>query len=572
MTCDDLSAFQPLRCTITGQAGTGKSVLLNTITSCIRTVFEYNNVVAVGCPTGTAAFNANGDTMHNLTEQGISGDYKPFTLSDAKKKRLCRKFRHLLCLMIDERSLLTSKLLGNSAQVLSETVYDGCNILDEFGGIPVVILAGDDHQLPGMSEGGIEALTRYGGTKMTQKGREIFRQCSGTVFELSTIRRVSDSKQKDKDLIQRIRTGTGVTDEDVAKLQSLHLDNIREKHGSEVVKQIEADAVYLFWTNEKKTKHNLHRLGEMNTPDNPTAIIRPSGFGNKFGKSINSHFEDDTPKAALLCVGAKVCLQGQNFHPQWGLHNGACGTVKEIVFNDGKNPNNGDHPSYVIVNFPQYKGPPWDKENTQVRHCCSIVYYRIILKNCIHIHKDIPIPMIHKQCKFQCCKRTFLPLELAFARTLHRFQGLSAGPVDEGKIPNMFGVIVCDPDIRAVEGRATGFFYTMLSRATTLGDENGLNSAIYFTGPHLTKERIQNLTLKTNSNQTLQNVKRRTEWVHHLKNNTRDTTQADEDRMKTVFKWAKQPISYDALFARTNQYIRLSPKRNQPKHKNKKHA
>ena len=101
---------------------------------------------------------------------------------------------------------------------------------------------------------------------------------------------------------------------------------------------------------------------------------------------------------------------------------------------------------------------------------------------------------------------------------------------------------------------------------------DGLNSAIYFTGPHLTKERIQNLTLKTNSNQTLQNVKRRTEWVHHLKNNTRDTTQADEDRMKTVFKWAKQPISYDALFARTNQYIRLSPKRNQPKHKNKKHA
>jgi hypothetical protein len=133
--------------------------------------------------------------------------------------------------------------------------------------------------------------------------------------------------------------------------------------------------------------------------------------------------------------------------------------------------------------------------------------------------------MIHKQCKFQCCKRTFLPLELAFARTLHRFQGLSAGPVDEGKIPNMFGVIVCDPDIRAVEGRATSFFYTMLSRATTLGDENGLNSAIYFTGPHLTKERIQNLTLKTNSNQTLQNVKRRTEWVHHLKRNTRDTTE-----------------------------------------------
>jgi len=173
--------------------------------------------------------------------------------------------------------------------------------------------------------------------------------------------------------------------------------------------------------------------------------------------------------------------------------------------------------------------------------------------------------MIHKPCKFQCCQRSFLPLELAFARTLHRFQGLSAGPVDEGKIPNMFSVIICDPDIRAVEGRATGFFYTMLSRATTLGDENGLNSAIYFTGPNLTKERIQNLTLKTNSNQMLENVKRRTNWVNHLKLNTRDTTQVDEDRMRTVLEWAKQPIHYNTLFARTNQYIQLTPKRNQPK-------
>ena len=172
--------------------------------------------------------------------------------------------------------------------------------------------------------------------------------------------------------------------------------------------------------------------------------------------------------------------------------------------------------------------------------------------------------MVHKQCKFKCCQRSFLPLELAFARTLHRFQGLSAGPVDEGKIPNMFGMIICDPDVRAVEGRATGFFYTMLSRATTLGDENGLNSAIYFTGPHLTKERIQNLTLKTNSNQTLQNVQRRAKWVYHLKQNTRDTTHVDEDRMRTVFEWAKQPIPYNTLFARTNQYVRLSTKRNQP--------
>jgi hypothetical protein len=77
------------------------------------------------------------------------------------------------------------------------------------------------------------------------------------------------------------------------------------------------------------------------------------------------------PKASLLCVvGAKleVCLQGQNFYPLlWGLHNGACGTVvQEIIYATGTNPNKGDHPSYVVINFPQYAGPPWDKDNPKV--------------------------------------------------------------------------------------------------------------------------------------------------------------------------------------------------------------
>jgi hypothetical protein len=374
-TCEDLRGFVPLRCTIMGPAGTGKSVLINTITSCIRKLFDYNNVVAVGCPTGTAAFNAFGETLHSLSAQGISGDYKPFTISETKKTLLCQKFKHLLCLIIDERSLLTSKLLGSTSQIISETIFSGCNIDELVGGIPVLILAGDDHQLPGMTEGGIEALSRYGGSKMTQKGREVFRTCANTVFKLSTLRRLSDSKQDDKDLMQRVRTGDKITDNDVAKLQSLHLDSIRDKHGPDTVAAIEKDAVYLFWTNEKRTKHNLERLSKLNTPENPTAIVRTKGYGDKFGKSINSHFDSETPKASLICIGAKVCLQNQNFYPLWGLHNGACGTVQEIIYATGTNPNKGDHPSYVVVNFPQYAGPPWDKANTKVSQVKPIHFF-----------------------------------------------------------------------------------------------------------------------------------------------------------------------------------------------------
>ena len=60
LTCKNVNEFEPLRCTINGQGGTGKSVLLNTLVSVIRRFSQSNNVVFAAAPTGTAAFNVNG--------------------------------------------------------------------------------------------------------------------------------------------------------------------------------------------------------------------------------------------------------------------------------------------------------------------------------------------------------------------------------------------------------------------------------------------------------------------------------------------------------------------------------
>ena len=85
--------------------------------------------------------------------------------------------------------------------------------------------------------------------------------------------------------------------------------------------------------------------------------------------SNRSHFDSKMPGTAMLCRGCKVALSCRNIHPLWGLHNGACGTVDEITFGKDCNPNNGDDPLYVVVDFPNYKGPVWDKDNPTVRHC-----------------------------------------------------------------------------------------------------------------------------------------------------------------------------------------------------------
>jgi hypothetical protein len=46
-----------------------------------------------------------------------------------------------------------------------------------------------------------------------------------------------------------------------------------------------------------------------------------------------------------------------NIEPKWGLYNGAIGTVVDIVYHQGENPNNGHLPKVVVVDFKHYRGP-----------------------------------------------------------------------------------------------------------------------------------------------------------------------------------------------------------------------
>lgn len=126
-----------------------------------------------------------------------------------------------------------------------------------------------------------------------------------------------------------------------------------------------------------------------------------------------------------------------------------------------------------------------------------------------------------------------MPLILAYARTIHKFQGLTAGPVDDGKIPNMYESIICDPDKKQYEASALGLFYTALSRATTLGDEDGLNSAIYFTGDEFTEQRIRNLCQKAGTYQQFDKAIYRKNWVSYLNHRTKETS-----------KWINQNVPH----------------------------
>ena len=369
LTCNNLAAFKPLRMTINGAGGSGKSVVINTIVSLMRKMFGINDVVRVVAPTGTAAFNVNGETFHHLLGNTVTRkQYTAYTMSKEKRMKLIKKFGTLLALIVDERSLINSKDLGTAEQQISETIFGGGFMSEEsFGGLPIVLLVGDDYQLPGTNEGAFEALEKKGGSKMTQRGRSALLECASQVMDLGASKRMSDKKQKQKELVARLRIGTDILDEDVDKLLSLHMENSMEKHHPKVITDaIKKEAIYLYYTNEKRIRKNLKRLSETINPTNPAAMLRPQSKGPTGGKGISKHFDNKMAETSMICIGAKVALDSRNFCPMFGLHSGACGTVIEIVFKKGENPNNGDLPLYVVVEFPHYCGPAWDKKNPKV--------------------------------------------------------------------------------------------------------------------------------------------------------------------------------------------------------------
>ena len=93
-----------------------------------------------------------------------------------------------------------------------------------------------------------------------------------------------------------------------------------------------------------------------------------------------------------------------------------------------------------------------------------------------------------------------MPLNLAFATTIHKCQGISAGIVKEGQPPDTIKSIVFDPGTKAFESNCPGTFYVGLSQATTMGNNNKMKSAIYFLGGNINPTRLISMTQGCNKN------------------------------------------------------------------------
>jgi hypothetical protein len=189
--------------TIMGCGGTGKSVLINTLVACIRKIFNDNDTVFVTAPTGAAAYNVRGSTIHREFKINVKDIPSYDKMSDNTKKELMKKLLHTIALFFDERSMIGLMLLGQTENNVKETVYNRSHNTEDWGGIPVVAIFGDDYQLPPpVCPGTFDAFNYKHKNKTSQNGCQQFIKLGQKTMELTEIMQQTEEEKEFRHLLE----------------------------------------------------------------------------------------------------------------------------------------------------------------------------------------------------------------------------------------------------------------------------------------------------------------------------------------------------------------------------------
>jgi hypothetical protein len=129
-------------------------------------MFDYNYVVHVVAPTGMAAFNVLGVTLHRFAGLYWRNMKKGITNSTIEK--LQKKLQKTVVILMDERSMLSKIILDLVEQAVARSAHECGYSGEDWGGIALMILFGDDYQLLSIGNGGattIPQLNKNIGTK-----------------------------------------------------------------------------------------------------------------------------------------------------------------------------------------------------------------------------------------------------------------------------------------------------------------------------------------------------------------------------------------------------------------------
>jgi hypothetical protein len=227
---------------VTGGAGTGKSELLKEFVARQSTL----GAVAVAAPTGIAALNVGGVTLHSLFGLGVTGIMNPNSFS----KRNSEYFKDLRVLVIDEVSMVRVDVMNTVDQALK--FHRGNS--EPFGGLKLVMF-GDPFQLPPVITGNDKWQDNRTSDKVLQRSPFFFNAAAFKVREprilsLTTLHRQADQIEF-TEVLNRIRE---------SKHSAEDLEYLTTTSNSAIPGQ---DVLRVFGKNDVVEEWNEQRLSEL---------------------------------------------------------------------------------------------------------------------------------------------------------------------------------------------------------------------------------------------------------------------------------------------------------------------
>lgn len=367
---------------LTGKAGTGKTTLLQKI---VKSTYKQTVIVA---PTGIAALNAGGVTIHSFFQLPFGGFIPDFNASAEfssgvkleNKNSLMRHFRmngrqksilqNLELLVIDEVSMLRADVLDAIDWVLRNIR----KVHQPFGGVQVLFI-GDLLQLPPVVKPAEWQFLRNYYRGMYFFNAKVIEEKTPVYIELEKVYR--QDNEEFIAILNNLRTNS-ITENDIEKLnQYVQLNFNAEEHDNYIT----------------LTTHN-------NTADeiNQRALNKLKTNSKKYEAEITGTFPEHLfPIDATmeLKIGAQVMFIKNDLSPEKDFYNGKMGKIIALEHDE------------VKVNFP-------DEKKTIIvdRYEWNNIKYNLNASTG-EVEEEILGTFVH------------FPLKLAWAITVHKSQGLT---------------------------------------------------------------------------------------------------------------------------------------------------
>lgn len=288
---------------LTGKAGTGKTTFLNRIKN------DGIKSMAIVAPTGVAAINAGGMTIHSLFQLPF-GPFIPGTTVDASRQRKftrdkIRLIRRIDLLVIDEISMVRADVLDGIDDVLRR--YK--DRFKPFGGIQLLMI-GDLHQLPPVVKDTEWDMLREHYETPYFFSSHALRQTQPVTIELKHIFRQSDIHFIG--LLNKVRDN---------RIDAEVLDMLNSRYQPDFEPTESEPYITLSSHNASANAINQEKLAEL--PGRP----------ERFKAVINGDFPEHAYPADVdleLKVGAQVMFIKNDLAPEKRFYNGKIGQVVGI--------------------------------------------------------------------------------------------------------------------------------------------------------------------------------------------------------------------------------------------------